>query len=260
MSDGTTCHRIKRIYVTITFIVNNMQKELLNIIEQFKCFPYYAAERRIDLFFCYHINEILKNANIGEAKLIAPEFPLKQIDKNISFRADMLCLLETPFTPLIVEIKTDTYSFNPNQLENYKQHIKPWKEIIESLATATRECKHTHNKFKYFKLIDRLTNNDLIDNSLENKKITGEIKQLETATSQKDKSTRSSKINKLALQMKSKLDVKPTLVYICPKSIADQIKHKQSNDMKIIAFSDLAINRHESESYNQFVSFLHSIT
>jgi len=122
----------------MTFLI-----DLLNLLAENKKFPAYQAERRIDIFINFFLVDILKH-EIGKRQkdfqvaFIAPEFPLKKQGNNQSTNVDYLCVLEDKLGNkkiLFVELKTDSSSFDEDQLKTYIKFRdeKTWRNCIEEL-------------------------------------------------------------------------------------------------------------------------------
>jgi len=78
---------------------------LLDLLDDNRKFPYYAAERRIDLFLSYYINRILSDYFNDEVFFVAPEFPIKHEGSNQADKADLLCAFSSSKQPIIIELK-----------------------------------------------------------------------------------------------------------------------------------------------------------
>jgi hypothetical protein len=103
-----------------------------------KDFPYYQAERRIDIFVNLFLEEIYKAKFNETIEFIAPEFPLKKVkvvsnntiensfSENINTKrpndkcnVDYLYYNKLTSKIIFVELKTDNNSFNKTQLIRY---------------------------------------------------------------------------------------------------------------------------------------------
>jgi len=139
--------------------------QLLKLISSNKRFPAYQAERRIDIFINFFLEDILKyklRKDLNEIEIddIAPEFPLKKEKGNQSTNMDYLCLLRSDGAInkiLFVELKTDTISFSNAQYQTYLNYKndKTWKDCIDDLSeiSNSKGMPFLYRK-KYFYLIN----------------------------------------------------------------------------------------------------------
>lgn len=146
--------------------------ELLGYILKNKKFPAYQAERRIDIFVNYFLNDILKLRFSNEDfTFIAPEFPLKKMDEhgklikeNLSTKLDYLYTkLESQRTEILfIELKTDSKYYTSEQHDRYLQY--DWPTSIEGLKQiiCTSKDMPFDERYKYFYLVTALKDNKLI--------------------------------------------------------------------------------------------------
>jgi hypothetical protein len=102
-------------------------------------------------------------------KFFSKEFPLKKVENNSSDNMDYLLINDT--TLLIVELKTNSKSFNEEQMENYKRV----KKIIENetksagflidelkmISQASKESNKYHSTYQFLldKDLERIVKN-----------------------------------------------------------------------------------------------------
>ena len=122
-------------------------------------FPYYQAERRIDIFINIFLNEIIQqHTPFKNAEFILPEFPLKHDDTGHSVRVDYLMFDPIKQIVLFIELKTDDHSYGEDQILKYEADIcfKNWfdkmskikmKGFADKKATLTETIKE--KIFKY---------------------------------------------------------------------------------------------------------------
>jgi hypothetical protein len=142
--------------------------ELFALLAANKKFPSYQAERRIDIFINFFLEDILTHHFPGsEVSCIAPEFPLKKESSNQSTNVDYLCVRKTGQEQriLFVELKTDTASFDKKQFETYLhyQNNKTWKDCVAGLEkiALSKNLPYT-TRIKYYNLFKTLFNSGLV--------------------------------------------------------------------------------------------------
>ncbi len=115
-----------------------------------KQLPKYQFERRIDAFLTPFLPRIVEHTlGGGTAQLVAPEFPIS----NQSTNADHLVLVRdrpgSQDTWLLVELKTDTGSYNPVQAQIYAEAVEDgWTRLRADLDiirnASTKKAGYTH--------------------------------------------------------------------------------------------------------------------
>ena len=146
-------------------MVPNIVKEEFQMFKQWKDYPYYRLEERIDIFFALYLPEILKcaDSNINfDYDDIFPQFPLRKTEKTkngkhtiASNKADFAVFSEVGKTKKVltlVELKTDMNSFNLEQINYYKK-AKSFQEIMNDLIEIQ---KGTNEYEKYDNLLMKL--------------------------------------------------------------------------------------------------------
>jgi hypothetical protein len=122
--------------------------EIFLKLEDNKKFPYYQAERRIDIFINFFLNDIVRqNTKFKNATFLAPEFPL--VKSNISAHAahiDYLMYDEVLKTILLVELKTDNKSYDQSQVLFYlkQKSFSKCLEQVENLKMTGFSPKKEH--------------------------------------------------------------------------------------------------------------------
>ena len=77
-------------------------EKLLQLLESNKRFPHYAAERRIDIFINFFLEDILAAYYKKKVIFVAPEFPLKHKSNNQTVQVDYLCAFKKTRQPIFV--------------------------------------------------------------------------------------------------------------------------------------------------------------
>lgn len=119
-------------------------QKIFDYLQEFKNFPTYQLERRIDAFMLpYLANAFNKKFELDDDKLVFvyPEFPLKRLVNNKNTEPDKLdklseyadYVLWSPklHTVYLIEFKTDEMSLKESQFFNYYENCKMgWKVLI----------------------------------------------------------------------------------------------------------------------------------
>jgi len=234
---------------------------LIDLLEDNKKFPYYAAERRIDLFLSYYIEYILTDYFNENVSFVAPEFPIKHETGNQANKADLLCNFTISKQPIIVEIKTDKESFKPSQLDKYINSTQNWPQVIEGLPKIVEKSKSDY-RVKYFHLVQKLVKEGIAEYSTDNELLIKKIVKLINSSSKKDKGERSRKIIKLVNSLQAKWSGSAIVLYLAPDNTIEKVenKYKAMGNLHFLKFSDIKITkRYESNHFDRFIGFLHSI-
>ena len=132
-----------------------------------KQLPKYQAERRLDVFFGLYMEDILKEcrSNLFEEEdqlILVPEFPLqKNKSNNECTNIDYLVFNITKKCVHAIELKTDTYSVNDDQIDYYRR-FKDETSLNDLYYFATKPRKG-RSKDKYGFLAKYITGNHLDD-------------------------------------------------------------------------------------------------
>jgi hypothetical protein len=152
----------------------NTLKEIFDQLIDWKELPSYQAERRLDIFFGYYLERILKLCGYirsNDSIKVLPEFPLVNKEKHDGrwkaktkvvkgkeseqWRPKHIDFLVTDGSQCIaIELKTDNKSISDAQLDYYDMFMdETWNVIKGDIETL---YKHTDEKGKYQILIDHL--------------------------------------------------------------------------------------------------------
>jgi hypothetical protein len=130
--------------------------QLFDRLDQWKKFPTYQLERRVDIFFALYLPLILKAELNFNADTILPEFPVRvgdmegKEDTNRSNRIDYVAVDQTQHKVLLIELKTDQKSLRKEQLD-YLEFAN--KSGIEKLMLGFKQIKENSkatNKYSVF--------------------------------------------------------------------------------------------------------------
>jgi len=138
---------------------------VLERITKFKAFPYYGAERRIDIILSVFLPAIIKNALYPNEQcnidFIMPELPLKQ-ENNQADCVDYLLsktLNGEIEKLLLVELKTDVGMISKDQFIKYKN--MKWHDVVNGIKEKSLETEYK-NRIKYFNLLEHLVAKNLL--------------------------------------------------------------------------------------------------
>lgn len=101
--------------------MNDFLQTIFNLLNENKKLPYYQAERRIDIFINFFLEDIIRQHTIfTDAIYVAAEFPLKKAEKSDhAAHIDYLMYSKIHNRMLFVELKTDNRSFKEDQISFY---------------------------------------------------------------------------------------------------------------------------------------------
>lgn len=131
--------------------------EILSRLEDWRGFPKYALERRLDIFLTPYLASYVGERMESPVELVAPEFPLKRDGDARSTNVDYL-LHRGGRRPawVFLELKTDARSIKPEQLALYlaaKNRGLP--AIVADIENFI--LPNTKQRTKYLRLLDRVT-------------------------------------------------------------------------------------------------------
>ena len=245
-------------------------EEILYLLRDNKKFPYYAAERRIDLLINMFLEQILTAFyNNEKVNFVVPEFPLKLGSNNQADKLDYLCAFDSTKQPIFVELKTDTISYKSTQASFYIEHSESWPACVEGLKAIICNGRMRFSyREKYFQLIKRLISTGLVD-------LAGElaeelVKRLDVLVTNistpKDKGEFSRDLIKLSKQVHARWNGESKLLYLVPHNnkLKNQIELSCGNKASILDFKqigDLPINPSMSYAteFRQLVEFLRTL-
>jgi hypothetical protein len=179
--------------------------KLFDLLDDWRNLPAYQLERRADIFFAIHLEEIIEKKFKTKIDLIIPEFPIRigeisetHPELNKSFKIDYLAFSKSEKRVFLIELKTDLLS---------RREKQDW--YLESAA----KIKVMGMVEGLIKIYDATTQKVKYDNLLEKIEEIGWIK--------KDRK------NIINLNV----EIEPSVVYIQPLN--------NKNESSIISFSDI---------------------
>lgn len=251
-------------------------KAMLNLLDKNRLMPYYAAERRIDLFINLFLEEIL-TAYYGEkVNFVVAEFPLKHALNNQADKLDYLCAFNKTKQPIFVELKTDSISFKCKQAAYYIDRATHWPSCIEGLMAiiGSKKMRFSYRE-KYFKLMKRLHKEGLIGISGEGNRESvqwptvpdSEFSSLEKPSSFKGKRGEFSRdLIKLSRHVYACWNGEAKILYLVPhddhlkKQIKDECKGKASVlDFSQIESLPIGSDMSFAQEFRQLVKFLKTL-
>lgn len=140
---------------------------LIGLMHDFRLFPKYQLERRLDIFIALFLPEFL-SATFGGApiEIVAPEFPLKKDGSRASVNADYL-LYRGGDKPawIILELKTCEGSLGASQCEKY---LTASRKGMHGLLEEIREIKGGSGEAsKYEYLLGKFSAPDRLEHPIE---------------------------------------------------------------------------------------------
>lgn len=140
---------------------------LIGLMQDFRQFPKYQLERRLDIFIALFLPEFL-SATFGGApvELVAPEFPLKKDGSKASVNADYL-LYRGGDKPawIILELKTCEGSLGASQCEKY---LAAARKGMRGLLEEIREIKNGSGEAsKYEYLLGKFSSPERLEHPVE---------------------------------------------------------------------------------------------
>ena len=187
-------------------------------------YPYYSAERRIDVILSLFIEDIFKHEKIigktSRLVKLAPELPLSNKNNRQSDCVDFVFVeidnaTQEPLNIFFVEIKTDTKSYNRKQLEEYLA-IK-WQDVVKGVIRNIKETKLFDYRYKYITLLNKMIELKIVNNE------GGKIKyDVDKESSQKDKRKQYEDLKESLEYIKEQEERKQKVIYLGPKLAKDQ--------------------------------------
>ena len=112
-------------------------EKVFELLNDNKKLPYYAAERRIDIFINFFIEDIVRQHTcFTDAVYVAAEFPLKKgPSTDRAARIDYLMVSHMSKSVLLVELKTDDETYKTKQIAFYLKYenFKQWHDEFDTI-------------------------------------------------------------------------------------------------------------------------------
>ncbi|GET26021.1 hypothetical protein [Prolixibacter sp. NT017] len=198
--------------------------KLFDFLDEWRNLPAYQLERRADIFFAIHLEEIMQKVFGTKIDFIIPEFPVrigevyeKEPGINRSFKIDYLAYSRKEKKVFLIELKTDQRS----RREKQDWYLKGASKIgVKGLISGLLNIYNaTDQKVKYDNLLDKVEGMGWI------KRDNGEIANLE-------------------------VEIEPSIVYIQPLN--------KKNEESVISFDDIieALSESKDSVTKRFVESL----
>ncbi len=133
--------------------------EIFKRLQDWSRHPKYALERRLDIFLTPLLAEFVagqRGLDPSQVTLVLPEFPLRHRAANHrTVNADYLLYDRSGNRWLLVELKTDKDSVDPDQLARYRKACSPGRTMARALATLKQVRRRTEasKRVKYARAI-----------------------------------------------------------------------------------------------------------
>ena len=133
---------------------------LLDRLDQWRHLPAYQLERRADIFFSLYMSEVVgQHLECPLDSRLIPEFPLRKDHNNQSDKADYFLLAKDRSRAVLVELKTDMGSRNPEQ-DAYLQAAS--KRSLRDHVSRIIGATSSEARGKYFHLLSTLAEMELL--------------------------------------------------------------------------------------------------
>lgn len=242
---------------------------MLELLDENKLMPYYAAERRIDLFVNLFLEKILTAYYRENVNFVVPEFPLKHKPNNQADKLDYLCAFDKTKQPIFIELKTDSISFNREQARVYLKQATDWPSCIEGLKAiiGNKNMRFSYRK-KYFHLMKRLLSAGLVGPSDEG---TRESVQWLTALASRPSSPRekgefSRYLIELSMYIHAHWNGEAKILYLVPHDdhLKEQIEDECKGKASVLDFSQIeslpiGSDMSYAQEFRQLVKFLKTL-
>jgi len=217
---------------------------MLDLLDENKLMPYYAAERRIDLFINLFLEKILIAYYRENVNFVVPEFPLKHRPNNQADKVDYLCAFNKTKQPIFIELKTDSISFNREQAKVYLKQATDWPSCIDGLKAiiGNKNMRFSYRE-KYFQLMKRLVSAGLVELTDRNaKESIQQLISLSTSlSSPREKGTFSRELIKLSRYIKASWNGEAKILYLVPHDdhLKEQIEDACEGKASVLDFSQI---------------------
>ena len=135
--------------------------KLFDLLDEWRNLPAYQLERRADIFFAIHLENIIEKILGTKIDLIIPEFPVRvgeiserHPELNKSFKIDYLTYVKNENKVYLIELKTDQRSRREKQ-DWYLESASKIK--VKGLVSGLIKIYNaTNQKVKYNNLLDKI--------------------------------------------------------------------------------------------------------
>lgn len=136
-------------------------KKLFDLLDDWRHLPAYQLERRSDIFFAIHLDQIIEKILRVKIDFVIPEFPVRVGDVskthpelNKSFKIDYLVYSKSEKKVYLIELKTDQRSRRENQ-DWYLERASKLK-VIGLVSGLLKIYQVTNQKVKYNHLLEKI--------------------------------------------------------------------------------------------------------
>lgn len=135
--------------------------KLFDLLDDWRNLPAYQLERRADIFFAIHLENVIEKILGTKIDIIIPEFPVrigeiseKHPELNKSFKIDYLTYSKNENKVYLIELKTDQRSRREKQ-DWYLERASKIK--VKGLVSGLLKIYNaTNQKVKYNNLLDKI--------------------------------------------------------------------------------------------------------
>ena len=135
--------------------------KLFDLLDDWRNLPAYQLERRADIFFAIHLDQIIEKVLGTKIDFVIPEFPVRigeisttNPELNKSFKIDYLTYSKNENKVYLIELKTDQRSRREKQ-DWYLESASKIK--VKGLVSGLLQIyKATNQKVKYNNLLDKI--------------------------------------------------------------------------------------------------------
>ena len=132
-------------------------RQIFANLDAWRHLPSYRLECRFDIFLTPYLRRIVEDA-VGEpvSAAIVPEMPLKQLQSNLSDKADYVLFSQDGATAYIVELKTDCAPVRPEQVACLNRiAATPWVDTLCGVSVIALGTRHRRKYFHLLSLLER---------------------------------------------------------------------------------------------------------
>ncbi len=136
-----------------------------DFLDEWRHYPAYQLERRVDIFFAVYLRGFLENRlGVALKPTIIPEFPIrlpteaiknsKRVKSFMSSKVDFVLVTESKTTAYLVELKTDAASHDSEQEKLYRKTAG--ENFRDALQGVLEIARSENASKKYLSLLHKL--------------------------------------------------------------------------------------------------------
>lgn len=140
---------------------NKFLSRLIKEFEQLNKVPKFQIERAISPLLGIFIEEIINKEFNSNCSISIPEFPIKKTLGNQSTNIDWLLIDKNESKIFLIELKTDTHSFDKDQLEIYLKIKNDLPDSVNTLFSNIEKIKEFSNRPHKYTTLSEYIKDDL---------------------------------------------------------------------------------------------------